>query len=94
MFIDAQTRNAHCEANHNANHSMVKLQTKTKQNQAKRKLKQQAHKYRTGVTNSQSIDKLHRWNERFAKWPVADLAPSHTIRSLNILYFMILRISR
>ena len=56
MFSDAQTRNAHCEANHNGNHSIVKLQAETKQNQTKRKLKQQVHKYHTGVTNKFSIN--------------------------------------
>ena len=28
--IDAQTRNAHCEASHDGEHSTVKLQTKNK----------------------------------------------------------------
>ena len=56
MFIDAHTRNAHYEANHNGDHNMVKLQTKTKQNQSKNKLKQQTHKYHTGVTEKFSIN--------------------------------------
>ena len=56
MFIyEARTDNAHCEASHNGERSMVKLQTETKQYQTKRKLKQQAHKYHTGVTDEFSI---------------------------------------
>ena len=50
MFIEARTHNAHCEASHKGQHSMVQLQTKTKQNQTKHKLKQQTHKYHIGVT--------------------------------------------
>ena len=56
MFIyEARTHNAHCDASHNGEHSMVKLQTKTKQNQTKHKLQQQTHKYHTGVTDELSI---------------------------------------
>ena len=57
MFIyEALTHNAHCEASQNGVHSMVKLQTKTTQNQTKHKLKQQTHKYHTGVTDGFSIN--------------------------------------
>ena len=59
MFIDAQPRNAHCEANHNGNHNMVKLQAETKQNQSKRNLKNTTLEL---PINSQSIYKLHGWN--------------------------------
>ena len=72
---------------------MVKLQTK--QSKTKLSISSSSKLINTilELPNSQSIYKLHRWNERFTKWPVADLAPSHTISSSNILYFIILRIS-
>ena len=85
MFIyEARTDNAHCEASHNGERSMVKLQTETKQNQTKR----QAHKYHTGVTDEFSIKlqvaPLKRKSYQMACY---GLGTSHTIRSSKYMSF-------
>ena len=66
------------------------MNSKTKQNQTKEKLKKQAHKYHTGVTDEfNQFKRCTIDTQEFTKWPVDDWAPSHTMRSSNISHFII-----
>ena len=85
LLTKHELTNAHCEASHNGEQSLLKLQTKTRQTQTKHKLKQQT--ILELPMNFQSVYKMFRWNARVYQMACCGLGtrPHHThVKTYNI----------